>query len=172
MVKYYVEIATAQREIRRQMNIIMEEIKMESQTKILFKHTEFDNESIESAWAEKLENGYRLDNILFYAKNYSLCDIVSVEEIEGELFVTGLVKENGHSTIRVLLKDAIEVPKVRDELKGIGCSSELSNMNNLISVDIPPEVSYSTIRDYLNKGEVEEKWEYQEACIASNHHDG
>lgn len=142
---------------------------MEKHTKILFKHSAFDEESIESAWAEKVENGYQLDNILFYAKNYSWRDIVSVDEVEGELFVTGLVQENGHSTVRMLLADASEVPKIRGELKELGCSSELSNMDNLIAVDVPPEVSYTNIRKYLDKGELEEKWEYQEACIASNH---
>lgn len=142
---------------------------MENHSKILFQHTAFNKESIESAWAKKVKNGYQLDNILFYAKNYSWRDIVSVEEVEGELFVTGLVQENGHSTIRVLLSDVSEVPKIRKGLKELGCSSELSNMDNLIAVDIPPHVSYSVICNYLNQGESEEKWEYQEACIASNH---
>lgn len=141
---------------------------MENYTKILFKHTAFDEENIESAWAEKVENGYQLDNILFYAKNYSWQDIVSVEEVDGKLYVTGLIQENGHSTVRLLLNDASEGPKIREELKALGCSSELSNMNNLIAVDVPPEVNYSIIRDYLIKGELEDKWEYQEACIASN----
>ena len=142
---------------------------MEGHIKIFFKHSAFGEESIESAWAKKVENGYELDNILFYAKNYSWRDIVSVEEVEGELYVTGLVQETGHSTVRVLFTDASEVSKIREELKKLGCSSELSNMDNLIAVDVPPKVSYSVIRDYLDKGELKGKWEYQEACIASNH---
>lgn len=142
---------------------------MPDHTKILFRHTAFDEENIERAWAIRVENGYQLDNILFYAKHYSWGDIVSVEEVEGELFATGLVLENGHSTMRVLLSDVSEVPKVREELKKLGCSSELSNMNNLIAVDVPPRVNYSIIKEYLAKGELDGKWEYQEACIASKH---
>jgi len=142
---------------------------MDNHIKILFRHNAFDKESIESAWAGKVENGYQLDNILFYAKNYSCQDIVSVEEVEGELFVTGLIQENGHSTIRVLFSDTKMIPKVRNELKNFGCSSELSNMINLVAVDVPPDINYSDIQDYLKKGETECKWEYQEACIASNH---
>lgn len=142
---------------------------MENHTKIFFTHDAFGDESVESAWAEKIDNGYQLDNILFYAKNYSWGDIVSVEESNGELFVTGLVEEKGHSTIRILVSEISLVPILREELKKLGCSSELSNMKNLIAVDIPPQVPYSNIQNYLDKGETENKWEYQEAAIASNH---
>ena len=142
---------------------------MENYVKLLFAHDAFEEESVESAWAVKVENGYQLDNILFYAKNYSWKDIVSAEEVEGELFVTGLVEEKGHSTVRVLLNEASQVPKLREVLKKLGCSSELSNMENMIAIDIPPTVPYDKIRDYLDEGEAEKKWEYQEASIATAH---
>jgi len=142
---------------------------MKNHLKILFIHDAFGEDSIESAWAEKVKNGYQLDNILFYTKDYSWRDIVSTIEKDGELVVNGLIQEGGHSTVRVLLNDNNLVSSLRNELKKIGCSSELSNMDNLIAVDIPPEVSYLEIKNYLDKGESQDKWEYQEACIASNH---
>ena len=142
---------------------------MDNYVKICFMHDAFEGSTIESAWAKKLENGYELDNILFYAKNYSWGDIISAEERDGELFVTGLIKEMGHSTVRVLVSEVDLVEPLRNALKDLGCSSELSNYEKLIAVDVPPEVSYSTIRVFLDKGEDEEKWQYQEACIAANH---
>jgi hypothetical protein len=55
------------------------------------------------------------------------------------------------------------------ELKEMGCESELSNMNTLISVDIPFNIVYRKILSFLENGEREGKWEYQEACISSVH---
>lgn len=164
MVRYYAVDVTLKKVIKYKNN-------MENHVKISFIHDAFGDESIERAWAIKVENGYQLDNILFYAKDFSFGDIVSVIESNGELLVSSLIEENGHSTLRVLLANEEMVPFVREELKHYGCSTELSNMKNLIAVDIPPNVSYKEIREYLDKGEVEEKWEYQEACIASNHQD-
>ena len=68
--------------------------------KILFRHTAFDEDGIEGAWAMKVGQYYQLDNILFYAKEFSLGDLIDVEEIKGELWVKGLTQESGHSTAR------------------------------------------------------------------------
>jgi hypothetical protein len=142
---------------------------MENYVKLLFKHDAFEEESIESAWAKKKGEGYELNNILFYAKEYSLGDIIRAEEIEGELFATDLIEESGHSTIRILFSDVALVQPTRDTLKSKGCASELSNIDQLISVDIPPEVSYASIKHYLDEGLAKELWEYQEACISTKH---
>ncbi|WP_338812171.1 DUF4265 domain-containing protein [Bernardetia sp. Wsw4-3y2] len=142
---------------------------MSNYKKILFIHTAFNTDSIESAWGVEIDGGYRLENILFYTKNYSWNDIVSVKEKDGDLYVTGLLEEGGHSTINILFKDDNEVKQIRRELKEMGCDSELSNLSNLIALDIPPNTDYSIIKKYLDRGELAEKWEYQEACISSNH---
>lgn len=142
---------------------------MDNYSKILFKHNAFEEEGIESAWAVKIGNNYQLDNILFYAQEYSLNDIIAVDDIDGELYVSALVEESGHSTTRILFDDTAIVESTRDILKGKGCSSELSNYEKLIAVDIPPLVSYKELKKYLEQGEKEGKWEYQEACISTRH---
>lgn len=142
---------------------------MKGYTKILFVHDAFGEDSIESAWAKKVKNGYQLENVLFYASNFSYGDIVQIKELAGDLYVTDLVEEKGHSTIRILFQEIAIIPEVRKRLRVLGCSSELSNIAELIAVDIPPEVSYSIIRQYLDQGEEQGKWEYQEACIAAGH---
>lgn len=133
---------------------------MKEHFKILFKHNAFEEESIEGAWATKDSLGYKLDNILFYAKEYSLNDIIEVEEIDGELFANRLVKENGHSTIRVLLGDPSGVSRLREVLETMGCASELSNFDRLVAIDIPPEVNYKDIQNFLDDGMQQELWEY------------
>lgn len=138
-------------------------------TKILFEYKDFEeNYALESAWAEKKGNNYQLDNILFYASEYSLGDILSVENRANELYVTGLIEESGHSTIRIIFNREEDVANTRTELQAFGCDSEISNLPFLIAVDIPPNVQYARIRDFLEEGVKEKKWGYEEACIAHN----
>jgi Domain of unknown function (DUF4265) len=137
--------------------------------KVLFEHDAFDSKTYESAWV-KLENGrYLLDNILFYAKEYSLGDEILVREHNGEFFASGISSESGHSLVRILIADQEKVESIRKSLKLMGCTSELSNFDRLISVDIPKSVIFSSIIDWLETGEESGDWEYEEACISSLH---
>ncbi|MBT1689153.1 hypothetical protein KK078_21485 [Fulvivirgaceae bacterium PWU37] len=34
-----------------------------------------------------------------------------------------------------------------------------------MAVDVPPNVSYKVIKEYLDKGEKESRWSYKEACL-------
>jgi hypothetical protein len=137
--------------------------------KVLFEHNNAPESEygIESAWAIPInEYSYKIDNILFYAPEYSLGDIVSVENRDGDLFVTGLIKESGHSTVRIIFNNLNLVSETRDILKAMGCESEISEVSILISVDIPANVDYSLVKEYLEKGEELLKWSYEESCIA------
>lgn len=134
--------------------------------KILFEYSNSDQEyAIESAWAKKVGEEYQLENILFYAPNYSFGDVVEVEDRNGELYVTGLVKESGHSTIRIIFYEKQDIDKTLERLKEMGCDYEGSNIVSLISVDVPPEVDYNIVRAFLDKGEEGDKWSYQESCL-------
>lgn len=137
-------------------------------TKILFEYTDLAGDyALESAWAEPCEAGtYRLDNILFYAPEYALGDEVAVEERSGEWYVTGLVAESGHSTVRVLFTEESAVRPTQAALQALGCDSELSNLPILLAVDIPSSVSYAEVKQYLEAGVQANKWGYEEACLA------
>src|SRR5260221_10964493 len=127
--------------------------------KIIFEYIDANNDyALESAWAEKLGDEYKLDNILFYALGYALGDIVSVEDRNGERYVTGLIEESGHSTIRILFNNKDDVQPTRDRLKTMGCDSELSDIPILISVDIPANVDYKIIKQFLEEGKEKQIW--------------
>lgn len=51
----------------------------------------------------------------------------------------------------------------------MGCDSEISDQPRLVAVDISPSVLYKEIKGYLDEGEVNGKWDYQEACLSTSH---
>lgn len=139
--------------------------------KILFE-VEYDEDNIikESVWASKLsDNNYKIDNIPFYAYGFACNDIVSTEEHSEQLYVSELVEPSGNSTIRLLFENIENISDVRDFLKENGCDSELSNIKSLIAVDVPANISYKKINEFLHIGELDGKWEYEEACISEKH---
>ncbi|MFD2967197.1 DUF4265 domain-containing protein [Sphingobacterium bambusae] len=127
-----------------------------------------DEMMMESVWAEKVGDHYKLDNIPFYARGYAWGDVLAVQEKDGQLVVSYLIEESGHSTVRMIFNDVSDVQPTRDELTALGCSSEISHIAVLIAVDIPPKVSYGLVKLFLDKGEQENKWEYEEGCIAQD----
>ena len=99
---------------------------MSKHVKILFEIEGQDE--VESVWAIPVEDGYQLDNIPFHAREVALGDVVRVtKEADGALRFDGLVRASGHSTIRLWFASAGDVQGTRDELRRLGCPSELSD---------------------------------------------
>lgn len=126
-------------------------------------------ESVETVWATPVEDpeGYRIDNIPFFAKGVALNDIVRAEYVAGQLQFREVLVESGHSTIRVLLWNEQDTQAVREEFQKQGCSSELTDLPGLIAVDVPPEVGYYTIHPLLEAGAAAGRWDYEEGCIGA-----
>lgn len=140
---------------------------MSDRAKIRFSFTDSSgNTETETMWAVKREDGYELDNVPFYVKELAFGDVVAVNKgADGVLWHSGLVRAGGHSTVRLWFASESDVPHVRDELKRMGCSSELSDLPRLVAVDIPPSIPYGSVKAYLDHGEAAGKFEYQEACL-------
>lgn len=140
---------------------------MENHVKIYFEIPSEDSGEmeVETVWAVPHGEGFKLDNIPFYAKGFALDDVVSAKEVDGCLYVDELLKPSGHSTVRLWFADEKAVQSVRAALASMGCDSEISDHPRLVAVDIPPGVEYEKIKEYLDAGEAEEKWNYQEACL-------
>lgn len=138
-----------------------------AQVKVLFDIERDDGtHEVESVWASAVEGGYRLDNIPFYARGFAWGDLVSAApDPDGLLRFTGLVAPSGHSTIRLWFVDASDVQKVRDELRAVGCDTEL-DLSRLVAVDVPPDIPYKRIRAYLDDKERAGVFEYEEGCLA------
>ncbi len=120
----------------------------------------------ESVWAIPKEDGlFEIDNVPFYTKNISCGDLVSVKIEDDEYHFNQLIKESKHTTIRVIIFDPNVVQEVRDKLTTLGCSSELSHISKFIAVDIPANVDINIVTKYLDEGENNDDWEYEEGAF-------
>ena len=130
-----------------------------------FQNSEGGDE-VESMWCIEREEGYEIDNIPFYVTELASGDIVDVREDEdGLLWFDGLRKPSGNSTIRILFAPEEDVRGVRAELRELGCNSELSDFDRLVSVDVPHAVDYEIVKKFLDEGMREGRFEYEEACL-------
>jgi len=137
-----------------------------SDSKILLTfEDEGGNYQTESVWATKQGEYYRIDNIPFLAPSIALHDVVSVEEDDGALYFNELIEASNHSTIQMIIFNEGEVPQIGRELEVLNCSWEGSHIKNLIAIDVPNDVSYQVVKEYLDKGEEENRWSYKEACL-------
>jgi hypothetical protein len=120
----------------------------------------------EDLWAEQVSNeSYRLDNAPFFAKGVACGDLVRVQRDGRRLNYCEVLETQGHSTLRVIVFDVTLVRELRDRLLEMGCTTELSHVSRLISVDVPPKAALQPIIDMLALGEEEGKWEYEEAAL-------
>jgi hypothetical protein len=122
----------------------------------------------EGLWARPLGEGlFQIDNVPFFARSIANGDVVSASHMEQQLRFLEVVKPSGHSTLRLIIHDEDDVPAVKALLEELGCSIERSHIPGLISVDVPPTVSMATLKPVLDEGEAQERWGYEEACLAS-----
>lgn len=140
---------------------------MNDHIKVFFTISSTDSKETEteSLWTTRCGAGYRLENIPFYAKGVGLNDLVSAEEVNGSLWVTGLLQPSGNSTVRIWFENIDDIEPTRSRLRKMRCDSEISDLPRLIAVNVPSVVDYSKIKQILDMGASEEKWDYQEACL-------
>jgi Domain of unknown function (DUF4265) len=126
-------------------------------------------------WASRISDAtFKIDNIPFFAKLVSCGDIVTATQTDAGFVFKKLIQPSGHSTVRVVIfregrndqQLVAEVEAIRQFLRTMGCSTELSHIPNLIAVDIPPEVDYRSISAFLSRKEHDGVLEYEEACLA------
>lgn len=138
-----------------------------SDSKILLTYKDDNGDyQVESVWATKEGEYYRINNIPFLASNIALNDLIKAEEDEGALYFDELIEASGHSAIQIVFFDESRIPITGKDLENMGCTWEGSHLKNLISVDVPADVNYVLVKEYLDKGEVTGVWSYKEACLA------
>ena len=124
----------------------------------------------ERVWAKAMPDGlYRIENIPFYAPGVSFGDLVAAEGREGELVFSKVVKPSGNSTVQVIFFAKDRVQAVRDALRGLGCDSEVSEIDTMIAVDVPAETRYDEVFELLDGGFRRGELDYSESALRHDH---
>ena len=137
--------------------------------KVFFVHKISEGEfETESLWCIKSDDNYILDNIPFVVKRVSLGDIIkAVYDPEDKVYYfDDFVKVSGNSTIRIYLDDLKHCEKTREKLRNFGCESEFFLARKILAVNIPKEINYIPVKEYLDNGENSGLWSYEESCLA------
>ena len=149
---------------------------MSKQVKILFNfHSDiFDEQMVETVWADKVDNEkglYKIDNIPFYIPLIASEDIVFAEFDETEQMLTyrKTIEYSGRTVIQVVIMDkTTETNIVRDIFYKLGCESEKAN-EGYFSMEIPANLDYKPIKKELDRMENAEIIGYAEPTISDKH---
>lgn len=158
MVEYCVEVV-----IENEDNYMNENVNH----KVKFVYHDLENNiEVESVWASKEDNYYRIKNIPFFAPNIAYDDLVSVEEDDGELFFDEIIEESGNSTVQVILFDEDKAEMIKNNVENLHCGWEGSHLKNYFSINVPKDVNYDPLRDFLQHFHTKGILDYKESCLA------
>lgn len=122
--------------------------------------------NVEGVWAEEIGDGrYMIDNIPFFARSATLGDVITVRQFRDEMFYESTQERSGNSLLRVAFFDGRDPSALRSQLTKLGCSTELSHLQSLIAVNVPPTVKLKDVQDVLNEGAGNGCWDYEEAIL-------
>jgi hypothetical protein len=127
-----------------------------------------DKYETESLWCIRDGDNYIIDNIPIVAKRISLGDTIKVEYDPNDkiFYFDDFVAVSGNTTVRMYFENTDLIEPVRTELNVLGCESEVLLQRKVVAVNIPREADYKLIRKFLDEGEEEKKWIYEESCLA------
>lgn len=132
--------------------------------------------SAERLWTGKtsVQMEVQVRNTPFYVKEIAFGDIVRVRIDHGrrELVFEEFVRESGHSTVRIIVKDADAGDAVDALLRSFECSWEIDPTGCLWAIDVPPHANYAHLRIALLRVAGEGKIGIEEGALSGAHRDG
>jgi hypothetical protein len=123
----------------------------------------------EKVGAVKHGDFYRLIHVPAFAPNLAVGDIVRVEFDDGEFHFDKLIEESGNSTIHIILFKPDSKDRVIRILTRFRCVVNSHVADNYLVINIPPDVYYQPVRDYLLSEKLDENIDFKEACLSRLH---
>ncbi|MCF7530002.1 DUF4265 domain-containing protein [Neisseria lisongii] len=111
------------------------------------------------------DGNYMVKDIPLFTPNLALDDIIAVETDE-KLYFDKLVSSSGNSTINIVFFDE-KIDIIVQKIRNMGGEIRYWN-NKYISINIPANISYYPIKNFLNHLEENHCLSYREACLANN----
>ncbi len=128
-----------------------------------------ENIAIETVFASKEGDYYRVKNVPFFAPNIAYNDLIEVDIEDNILYFENLIEPSGHSTIQVTIYSDENLKKFTDIIESLKCDWEGSHLSNYLSIDIPRNIDYSNVKKELEDGFNDGIWDYKEACLSDKH---
>jgi hypothetical protein len=120
----------------------------------------------ETVLATKEGDFYRIKSIPVYTSKIALYDLIAVRKRDGVLYFHKIIESSGRSVIQMLVFKERQIKAIGNELEQFGCMWQRGDDKHIIAFDVPKHVSYGPIKDWLDKGEQEQRWGYREACLS------
>ena len=160
MDRYYVEIATLLKVTSRWF----------MRKKIILTYlNDIQEIKEEHVWAIQQGSAFIIDNIPFFAPNIAYKDIVSIENDDDNLHFDDILEESGHSTIQITFFNHEKIQDTLLHLESMGCSWEGMKGFTYFAIDIPDDIDYSLIQDFLDSKFDQKILDYRESCLSENH---
>jgi hypothetical protein len=141
---------------------------MEKQKVFFVQEIGKDEFETESLWCIKEGPNFVIDNIPFVAKRISLGDTIKAEYDTDDkvYYFDDFVSVSGNTTVRLYFEDATHIEQTRERLNTMGCEGEIFLARKILAVNVPRDVDYLPIKAYLDEGENNHLWQYEESCLA------
>jgi hypothetical protein len=121
---------------------------------------------VEMVSALKEEKGYRICSIPFFAKHLAIGDLVTTDDEGGVHYFEDILEKSGRSTIRIIFFRESVIDDTLNYCIALGAiPNTLRKAKILVALDVPADVDYEPLRLYLEDGQNNGFWEYEEACL-------
>ena len=120
----------------------------------------------ETVLATKEGNYYRIKSIPVHASKIALYDLIDIRKREGVLYFQKIIESSGRNVIQMMIFKKLQIKAIGRDLEQFGCMWRRSDDKHLIAFDVPKHVPYQPIKDWLDRGEREQRWGYREACLS------
>lgn len=139
--------------------------------KIIFVYFDVENNIAEEIlWADHLNDlVYQIKNVPFFVPNIAYGDIITVEKDGDNLYFDSMFKPSEHSTIQIVFFKNEAIKDIIKDIEYLGCSWEGMNNQKLLAIDVPLNINYFKVKEYLNNKFEENILDYKESCLSGTH---
>jgi len=107
----------------------------------------------EHLWCEDVEGGFVLRSVPFFVHGLAVGDRFAAEldPVNGCIFEFEMVRSSGHSLVRVLEPDGMNLEPYKHELLALGCTCEEFRSFGVNAFDVPAGVEAHAIGEIVDR---------------------